>query len=309
LYEKIVENIKKNKNILLLTHKNPDVDAVGSVYALARFIKKKFNNNIKIIFDDYSERNNIIKKFDSEDLDLNQIKLVIVLDCGDKKRLGSLEEIVETKFIINIDHHISNSNFGNLNIVIDVSSTCEIIFEFINKIDKSCLDNDIASCLYAGIICDTGGMRFSNTTARTHKIISKLLKFDFNFSEIYNKLLILLSIEEINLLKIALNNFKIINSLAICCLNRDSLRDIKNKSSSLLVNFLKNICGIEIAVVIMEIEEDMCKVSFRSNNFDVCKTAKKFGGGGHKLASGCLIKDNLSNTQKKILECFKDLDF
>ena len=155
---KIIKVIKNHENILILTHVKPDGDAVGSVFALASALKK-IDKNASILFDEYNKKFNLIatQKFESY-VNKDKIDLIIVLDCGAKNRLGKHEYLLDekNKVKINIDHHISNDYFCDYNYVdAEASSTSEIIYEFIKKMDL--LDDKIAAAIYAGIISDTGG--------------------------------------------------------------------------------------------------------------------------------------------------------
>ncbi len=297
----IMNVIKNHKNILILTHKKPDGDAAGSVFALAAALKK-IDISANILFEDYNRKFNLIatQKI-SPYFDKNKIELVIVLDCGNKNRLGKYEILLANKIVVNIDHHISNVNFGDYNYVDPTaSSTSEIIFDFV----KDLLDEKIAAALYAGIISDTGGFRHSCTTAKTHMIVAELLKFKFPFTRIYNELMMEKTLDEAKFLAMTIENLEIIShlKLAISYLTFEQINSVNNKFTGGLVEFIKNIYGIEIAAMIIENEEKVCKISFRSNYIDVNEIAENFDGGGHKLAAGGILKANIRQTKEKIIQ-------
>lgn len=308
IQNEIISLIKNHKNILLLTHKKPDGDAAGAVFALAAALKKISSLCIKILFEDYNQKFNLISTSKiSHNIDKDKIDLVIILDCGNENRLGKFEYIIDNKVTINIDHHISNTNFANYNYVdSNASSTCEIIYEFIKKMDL--MDEKIAAALYAGIISDTGGFRHACTTSKTHKIVSELLVFNFPFTRIYNELMMEKTVDEIKYLSMVINNLEIIKPyhLAISFLTFEQINSVSNKFTGGLVDFIKNIYGIEIAVMIIENEDGSCKLSFRSNHTDVNKIAKEFNGGGHKLAAGGIINANIRETKEKIIKIIKE---
>ncbi len=308
IQNEIISLIKNHKNILLLTHKKPDGDAAGAVFALAAALKKISYLCVKILFEDYNQKFNLISTSKiSHNVDKDKIDLVIILDCGNENRLGKFEYIIDNKVTINIDHHISNTNFANYNYVVsNASSTCEIIYEFIKKMDL--MDEKIAAALYAGIISDTGGFRHACTTSKTHKIVSELLIFNFPFTRIYNELMMEKTVDEIKYLSMVINNLEIIKPyhLAISFLTFEQINSVSNKFTGGLVDFIKNIYGIEIAVMIIENEDGSCKLSFRSNYTDVNKIAKEFNGGGHKLAAGGIINANIRETKEKIIKIIKE---
>lgn len=297
----IMNLIKNHKNVLILTHKKPDGDAAGSVFAFAAALKK-IDISANILFEDYNRKFNLIatQKISSY-FDKNRIELVIVLDCGNKNRLGKYENLLENKIVVNIDHHISNVNFGDYNYVVPTaSSTSEIIFDFV----KDLLDEKIAAALYAGIISDTGGFRHSCTTVKTHTIVADLLKFKFPFTRIYNELMMEKTLDEVKFLAMTIENLEIIShlKLAISYLTFEQINSVNNKFTGGLVEFIKNIYGIEIAAMIIENEKKVCKISFRSNYIDVNEIAENFDGGGHKLAAGGILKANIRQTKEKIIQ-------
>ena len=309
----IIDVIKNHENILILTHVKPDGDAVGSVFALASALKK-IDKNASILFDEYNKKFNLIatQKFDSY-INKDNIDLIIVLDCGAKNRLGKHEYLLDekNKVKVNIDHHISNDYFCDYNYVdAGASSTSEIIYEFIKKMDL--LDDKIAAAIYAGIISDTGGFCHSCTSCKTHLIASELLKFKFDFSNIYNKLMLEKSLDEVYLLDYVIKNLEIIKNLglAISYLKIEELDKVNNKFTGGLISFIKNICDIEIAVMIIEnideTGERFCKISFRSRETDVNEIAKKIGGGGHKNAAGANIKASIKNAKEKIISLISE---
>lgn len=304
----IIDLIKNHKNILLLTHKKPDGDAAGAVFAFSSAINKIHGKNVKIIFDDYNQKFNLIATTKiSNHVDSKNLDLVIILDCAAKNRLGKFESLCENITCVNIDHHISNTNFADYNYVdANASSTSEIIYEFISEMGL--LDEKIAAALYAGIISDTGGFRHSCTTSKTHAITSQLLSFKFPFTKIYNKLMMEKTLDEVNFLSSAIENLEIIPplKLAISYLKFEQINNANNKFTGGLVEFIKNISDIEIAVMIIENENGACKLSFRSDYTNVNEIAKHFNGGGHKLAAGGIVNLNIRQAKEKVIEVVKE---
>ena len=310
---KIIKIAKNCDSILILTHVKPDGDAVGAVFALASALKK-LGKKVCIMFDEYNKKFDLIAthKIDVS-VNKSEIALIIVLDCGTKDRLGKYEYLLDEndKIRINIDHHISNSYFGGYNYVdADASSTSEIIYGFIKEMDL--LDEKIAAAIYTGIISDTGGFCHSCTSCKTHLIAAELLKFKFDFSNVYNKLLLERNLSELYLLDHVIKNLEIIENLglAISYLKLENLADVNNKFTGGLIGFIKNISGIEVAVMIVEdideIGEKFCKISFRSRETDVNEFAKNFNGGGHKLAAGGKSRLSIKDIKEKIIKLLKE---
>lgn len=295
-------------NIIISAHVNPDGDAVASCTALS-LILKKLGKNVIILLEDYGEK----YKFLSNDVTIyNHIteirefenELFISLDCGDKQRLGEFKDLFEkAKSTLNIDHHITNDKFADYNYVFDKSSTCEIIYE-LSLYLKSKLDDDIAKAIYTGIIYDTGGFRYQNTTARTHEIASELIKYKFSFTDIFKELFDFRSYNSTKLLGRALERIELLfNGLAITYLTLEDLEEFKStaKDTGGIIDHLRNIKGVKTSIFIYENSKTQSKISMRSNEFiDILKIALKFGGGGHIKACGCTINEN-SNISKTII--------
>ncbi|PIP21127.1 MAG: hypothetical protein COX40_01085, partial [Candidatus Omnitrophica bacterium CG23_combo_of_CG06-09_8_20_14_all_40_11] len=189
--KKVVACIKNNKNFLITSHTNLEGDALGSELAFYNLLKKLGKaatvineDNLPYGYDFLPQKNKLIKFKDN----LKEIKFdcFVVLDCSDLSRTGEVYRLnSEKKTILNIDHHISNQKFGNINWVEPHVSSCS---EMIYKLSKAlglALDRDTAILLYTGILADTGSFRYSNVTSFTHKAVSKLLKFKLDIPHIY----------------------------------------------------------------------------------------------------------------------------
>lgn len=307
-----IELINKYNNIFICSHVQPDGDSLGSTLALSMAIKKlkkkSYVNIIKVdnIPSDFHFLPNIdmIKEHDHNE----EVELFIALDSSDKERLGvGVEFLSKAKSVINIDHHVTNENFGDVNIVLPTSgSTCELVYEFIKHMNIE-LDKDIATCLYTGINTDTGRFMYSNTTYETHMIISELIKtgidiYDINMNIYQNR-----TLEKTKLFIEALNKLELYSEgrVGLVTVTQEML-DKTNASmedSEGIVSFVRDINTIEVACLLKEISEDEIKVSLRSKrHVDVAKISTKFGGGGHIRAAGCTINKALNTAKEMILK-------
>jgi len=176
MMNKIIEVIEENRSFLILPHLKPDGDAIGSSLALAKGLKK-MNKDVNIIsLDDvpYDVEFLNCENFLVDSVDMNSIDVIIALDSSDIGRLEDRKNYL-TKPIINIDHHKTNTLYGNFNFVQDdACATGEIIYNLLNDL-KINIDEEIATDLYTAIATDTGNFMYSNTTARTHEIAAKLI--------------------------------------------------------------------------------------------------------------------------------------
>ncbi len=287
--------LKAAENIAVSAHTSPDGDAVGASCALG-FALKKLGKNVKVLLERYSDTFNVMPAEKIAEFDIENFvpDLYVSVDCGDIERLGIFGGLyLNTKNTINIDHHESNTGFGKLNYVYPkASSASELVYDIIDGFIP--LDENIAACLYSGLIFDTGGFRHTSTSPKTLAIASKLVEYNFNFSRIYNTIFNTRKFEEAKAMGMAIErmkkeeNGKIIYSymtlddIKLCGTTSDGLSEI--------INYIKGINGCEVAVFIYEKSEGVFKVSLRSGDeIDVCKVASAFGGGGHIRASGCTI--------------------
>ena len=314
--DKIKSLLSKKKDIVIIPHKNPDGDAIGASTGLKNYFDN-FNHNVEIIspnkFPDFlrwMDPDNQIKIFSEDENCVKKIinaDIIFTLDFNNLVRISSMKEQVEKSnaIIIMIDHHENPSNYADfMYSVPEMSSTCEMIYHFIDKLgDKDKIDKNIAKSLYAGIMTDTGSFKFPSTTHVTHKVVSNLLKTGISHFEIHNQIYDNNKPERIQLLSFALSQIKIIEDLNTCYIslsqkNLDKFNYEKGDTEG-IVNYGLSIKNIKFAVIFMEnSNEKVIRISLRSRgNFNVNEFSKNiFGGGGHKNAAGAISKKTLSKT-------------
>jgi len=234
---------------------------------------------------------------------------VIILDSPDLARIGKVSEhIKKDAVIINIDHHISNINFGKFNWVEpEFSSAGEMVHDLF-KAFKVKIDLDDAIPLYAAIMTDTGSFRYSNTSSKTHKIAAELIDIGVEPYEMQAKIYEASSIQDISLLGESLQTMKLTEDGKIAWLwvTKEMLKKTKAslEGTEGIISFPRSIDGVEIAILFRETgTEDRVKVSFRSKGkVDVNRLAGAFKGGGHPTASGCTVFGKIEEVEKKVLE-------
>tara|TARA_B000000437_G_C11523020_1_gene256005 strand:- start:9 stop:614 length:606 start_codon:yes stop_codon:yes gene_type:complete len=193
-----------------------------------------------------------------------------------------------------------------------MSSTCEMVYDFICSIDKSKIDNKIATCIYTGIVADTGSFRFPSTTSKTLKVGSELINHGVNVTEIFEKLHNNFQFNRLKLLGSTINNFKRIDGLPVVYTsitdNDQKVNNFKKGDSEGFVNFGLSVADILCSVLFIEKkDEGLIKISFRSKgDFKVNIFASKyFNGGGHEHASGGISRLSLKETEKKFIKDIK----
>ncbi len=304
--EKIREIISAHQNIVLCGHINPDGDAIGASLALAASLDKA-GKNVQVLLRPYAPKYEVIPNGNLivQKEEVPSAELFIALDCGDMGRFDWIEDIFKgAKCTMNIDHHASNSFFGEYNYVEEhASSTSEIVFKLLKG--HYPIDERIASALYAGIIYDTGGFRHSSTMPFTMQAAGELMSYGIPFTKIYNALFDSRSFSEMKIMGRAFDkaeshfNGKVIFS----SITMTDIEECKgtNKELDAIINYIKGVNETKIACFLYEKNELDVKASFRGNEgYDVCALAQKFGGGGHVKAAGCTIAAPIAKAKELI---------
>jgi phosphoesterase RecJ-like protein len=309
--------IKQAKNILIISHIGPDGDTLGSMLALKQIILSQHSDkNIETLVigkvpEIYSFLPGIKETKTPHNIYLlKSYDVAITVDCASIDRLGdALELYKNSKYRINIDHHVTNDGFGDINIInANAASAGEIIYEIAEYFDVK-IDFDMAQNLYTSILTDTGGFRFENTSPKTFKIAAALLKAGVRPDDIYKKCFESKPIQMVRLAAYVINNavFCEDNKIAYSLVSRETMKnfDATDEHIDGISEALRQISTIEAALIFKETAKGYTKVSFRSNGIDVCKIAEFFGGGGHKLAAGCTIEKNLNDAKNEVLPILK----
>lgn len=326
--KKILESIKSilstNKKIILIPHSSPDADALGSCLALFHFFKN--DHNVSVISpNEFTEilnflpgsENVIVYEFQKEKSDVlfDEAEIIFTLDFNSLGRAKNVSYKISKSSakIIMIDHHENPDDYADFMISNSkMSSTSEMIYDFISYIDSNKIDNNIATCLYTGIVADTGSYRFPSTTSRTLLVGSKLIDYGVDVTQIFESLHNNFQFDRLKLLGITINNFKKVEDLPVLY---SLITDEDQKSSNFkkgdsegFVNFGLSVEGILCSVLFIENKEDeLIKISFRSKgDFKVNIFASRyFNGGGHIHAAGGISKLNLIDTEKKFISDIK----
>lgn len=315
--KKLLSNPKK---IVIVPHKNPDGDAIGSSLGLYHFLKKTGHTANVIAPNDYPEflkwipgnEKVLIHDMDnvfSEDL-ISSADLIFTLDFNALHRCGQMgNPIAKSKAIkIMIDHHQQPDSYADyVYSDITMSSTCQMIYHFIEKIKGiDQIDIEIGEALYTGIMTDTASFRFPLTTSTTHKVIAYLIDIGVDKSKIHNAVYDTNSFGRLQLLGCAMNNLRFLENHStafIYLTNKElDLHGFKKGDTEGLVNYGLSLKGVKLAAIFIENkQESIIKISFRSkDDFDVNKFARNhFNGGGHKNASGGRSELNLEDTVTK----------
>jgi len=312
--EGIAEIIKNKNSFGLLPHVTADGDSIGSSTGLAIALKRLGKKVTILLEEEPPSVFNFLPGIENinsyEEGYNNSFDCIIALDTGDTKRLGKRLAVFEAcETTINIDHHQTNTNFARENFVdIKASAVAEIVWDLIGLLDVE-MDKNIATCLYTSIMTDTGGFRYSNTTAKTHEIAGKIIDLGVDVDKIASNVFENNTVARLKLIGYVLNTLELYfdNRVAVLTITMEMLEkaNATNEDSEGLVNYAKGIMGTEVGIMLKE-TQDGVRVNFRSKEYvDVAEIASTFGGGGHKKAAGCTLEMNIDDAKEKILDIFK----
>lgn len=309
-----LEILKNSKNVLILTHKNPDGDTLGSAYSLCYgllYLGKK----AKVVCNE-----KLPKKFEfmldenypnelEQDFDLTEFDTIISVDIADPKLLGERLEGIGDKIDLVIDHHPSNTMFGKNTYLVDkAAATCEIIFDILNLLDIK-ISQIIADCLYTGLATDTGCFRFSNTSSKTHLVAAALIELNCKYKRINEEMFEKKSRARILLEQYVLNSIEFFyeDKCAIVEVSKDVMTQLNVKEEEFdgVSAIPRQIEGVSAGITFKE-NDIGYKISVRTDNtIDASMICQSFGGGGHKRAAGCVISENFETAKKMMLDRIK----
>ncbi|MFV9509811.1 DHH family phosphoesterase [Tepidibacillus sp. LV47] len=286
--------IQQNDHFLIVSHINPDGDTISSSLALAHLLKA-LGKSFQIVNQDQIPKKFLFLPLADQIQRIQNVKekfsVIISVDLADRLRMGDIDPLVaEGAKILNIDHHPTNDHFGDVNLLLPTAAaTAEIVYDLTDQLEVP-IDKNLATCIYTGLFTDTGGFRYSNTSPKVMRIAAELLEYGVSPSEIAEITLETITKGHIDVLKIALSKLEIIEDgkIAWTFLEKKDLPDtILSDETEGIVNYCRNIEGVEVGVFFKETEDHVIKVSLRSKKIvDVGAIAKSFGGGGHARAAG-----------------------
>ena len=309
--DNILEEINKAETIVILTHENPDGDAMGSSLALYDALKN-MGKNPDIIIPEYPRvfeflpNANEIKKESS----IEKYDLAISVDCATIKMLNGFANYFENaKVKVSIDHHSTNTMFGDLNYVSPEAPACAQILIVVLEYFKVEVTKEIGTCILTGIITDTGGFKYSGVTAETFEFVAWLLNKGINVSKIYRKVLQTKTRANFELSRKAMDRleFSEDGKVAFTYITLQDQKSVNSENGDHegIVEIGRDIEGVEVSIFVRETDTG-CKISMRSNEYvnvsDVCIL---LGGGGHTHAAGCSLQCSIEQAKEKILRQVK----
>lgn len=305
------------QKIVIIPHKNPDGDAIGAALALNFYLKSSGHNTTVITPNDYPQflkwmpGTNEVINFEKENTtavkSIEDATVIFTVDFNELSRIGHMEDVVKkaTASFVMVDHHHSPADYAVVMYSdVSMSSTCEMIFHMIVALGGlERITDDMANCMYAGIVTDTGSFKYASTTGRTHRVVATLIDKGAHNTEIHKNIFDTNTASRLHLLGCALNNMVILPeyNTAYITLSQEELdtHQFKKGDTEGFVNYGLTLDGIRFAVIFIENkEEGIIKISLRSEgSFSVNEFARNyFEGGGHTNAAGGKSNKSMEDT-------------
>jgi phosphoesterase RecJ-like protein len=322
--QQIINQLRTSKRILLASHIHPDGDAIGSLISLGlalqewgKKIRAYNESSIPAVYQFLPSLHLINRTVG----DISEFDTAIILDCSDLHRIGeAAADVAKIPVIINIDHHTTNTRFGNLQYIDPAaSSTCEMIYRLISAMENLTIDRGMAYSIYTGIMADTGSFRFANTTPEAFDISHKMVLLGADPHKVAHHVYETISLNRIKLLNMLYDSIELSENgkLSIMTLTQNMLQTTGTmiEDVSGLINYAKQIENVKLAALLFERKRSPGKktgshfhVSLRSEDaVNVAAIATSFGGGGHQNAAGFDIHATLPDLKRTIFYFAKNL--
>ncbi|BFH14784.1 bifunctional oligoribonuclease/PAP phosphatase NrnA [Paenibacillus melissococcoides] len=315
--ERACEFLRSCDDALVVSHVQPDGDAISSTLVIG-WLLDKWNKTYRLV-----NENGVpgrlrdlpmadqIGSYADEDAPEKKYETVICVDCADYARIGKIANwIAPDARILNIDHHPTNDRYGEAALIRhNAAATAEILYDLLLAAGVE-LDEQVGTMLYTGLLTDTGGFRYSNTTPHVMSVASELLKLGVEGNTIAERLLETMSMAQLKLIQRGLSRLTFTPDQRIGWLfiTPEDMRETGAVNEDLegLVNYARNVEGVDVGLLFKQIDEQSVKVSMRSSErVDVSAIAQSFGGGGHVRAAGCKVSGALDDIIRQVVERVK----
>lgn len=296
----------------IVSHILPDGDSIGSCIAMALALEK-MGKRVKVFSCDPVPNKYLFLRGSSlitQEVDSAGYSVLLVLDCSDLSRTGLPREVINSfSLVINIDHHVTNTGYGHVNLIDpEAAATGEIIYRLLEEMDLP-VNKDIAVALYTAILTDTGSFKYENTTPETHRVVAELLEHGVSVAvsqRIYDDY----PLQYILLLKETLSTLEMWEegSIASLTVSKELMLRCRATMENLdgIINYVKNIETVEIGILFYLSGDEEIKVALRSKNVDVSKLAGAFNGGGHLRAAGFRINVPYHQAKNEVIQASID---
>jgi phosphoesterase RecJ-like protein len=308
-----VELVQRHHRFLLTTHVRPDADGLGSQLALAEVLRRR-GKEVKLVIAsvfppryDFLDPEKLIERFAPPGDAWRQTDAVIILDTGTWNQLGDFGPFLKQLSVprLVIDHHLSQDDLRAVRLVdVSAEATARLVYDAIAALGEP-LPESAANYLFAGLAMDTGWFRHANTTPATFALAEQLVRAGARPTALYEQLFEQNTLARLKLWGLVLDRLQVVEQgrVAFTEIRRDDYQvtGALPQDSEDLVNYPRSVAGVEVGLLFMEQPRGGVKVSFRSRGLDVARLAERFGGGGHRLASGAVIASPLAEARARVL--------
>ncbi len=300
--------LQQGRSPLVITHRSPDGDAVGSLLAMGLLLKALGQRPTLACQDPVPTRFHYLPHHQEvvSEVPEGSFDLVISLDCSDRERMGQVYDAdrLASLPLLNIDHHVTNLNFGTVNLVVPTAaSTTQIIYELVQRLSVP-LDVPLATCLLTGLVTDTLAFRTANVTPQVMEIALRLIRAGASLYTIVQRGLVEQPLSALRLLAVGLSRMQVEGHLAwseVRLADREAT-GYQGDSDAGLVGRLISAEEIRIAAVFKEVKDGRVEISMRAApGYDVSGVALRLGGGGHPAAAGCTLNGSLEAAKARVL--------
>lgn len=311
-FDQIGDLLRRHQSFVILSHVRPDGDAIGSQIALG-FALEAAGKTVRLINEDGLPDNLAFMagsdRIEIPPADPIDCEVVIALDTATKPRLGdaALHAASAGKVWINLDHHVSNPRYGDFNYIDSTSpATGQILYELITALDLPC-PPETRDAIYVAVSTDTGSFQYPSTTAKTYEMAAELIKRGLDVGKINELIYDNHPFRRVELMRALLNTLERSADGRVAWWQMlDQTRvslELRPEDSEGLIDIVRAIRGVMVAVFFEELPDGKIRVSMRSKDrrVDVCKIGQEFGGGGHALAAGIRMKGSLEEAKALVL--------
>lgn len=319
LYDQVIARLTEAHNILVITHLRPDADAIGSATALVKGLRRLGKDARAVIGQRREISRNLLSIPGAEDVELvdtlpQGYDLYVTVDCGSIDRTGSLApelaDVATQDRLLVIDHHASNVGFGSTNLIdVDAESTTTILDELLDRMSVPA-DKDIAHCLYAGLVTDTGSFRWGRPVM--HDLAARLMSYGLDTKRIAEDLLDSTTDFDLQMVGRVLANVSVIpagnHTAAVLVASHADIAGHSDAAVESLVDFVRALEGTDVGVVFKGQTDTVWAVSLRSSVIDCAELAVKFGGGGHVPAAGYITTGTPDDVVAEVVAALTAMD-
>ena len=310
MLKELAEYFQHNDGFAVVAHTSPDRDTLGSSLALFHSLRLMGKQAAVICSDPVPKVYHFLagagEIFTPEQAP--HFSNIVAVDCADRKRMGRAMCLLDKAgYSINIDHHLTNDSYADKNLVdATAAATGEIMFRLLSLLEPG-INQQIAACLYTAIITDTGNFSYSNTTENTFRTAAELLRCGVDVAQINTRVFRTVSYVKTKLMGLAIERMELLcgGRLGLCGLSNQQMQKLgaTGEDTEGIIDVIRDVETVELAVLIRETEDGLCRVSLRSkSSCDVSVLAAGFGGGGHEQAAGMSIPGGLEQAREKVLQ-------